>query len=515
MGDVGLKRMLGQFAATLRDGGGGDEHLLDLFVQHSDEAAFEALLLRHGPMVLGVCRRVLGNYHDAEDAFQATFLVLAKKAASVQPPSQLGNWLHGVAHRTALAARRTAARRCAREARAMPRKAQADDGAARLREVLDGELASLPPAYREVIVLCDLEGRGRKEVAAQLGCPEGTVASRLARARQSLARRLARHDLPVRLADTAPPSVPALLAASTVRGAVLFAVGKAAGTVPARVTALAEEVLRAMFTKRMTKAALLLLVALLAAGVGLASVGKATPPGAPALKQATNGLAPRPAAKKDKKAEALERLQGTWVVWGDDWGIVWVIANEQFTEHSRPDQFGRKGKVKIDPEKRPRTITLLYPGSMPIQGIYQVEGDQLKVCLGESGQPGPTEFKQDARSTLLVFRKHSARQGVVPAIPADLVFAYQLNEALADEEYTDRLVAVVGSVECVRRCQGGYDLLVKGDKYMPLRFRFGTAARKQLAKLMPGQIVSVEGKCAGRNKEGIIFSLCKLVKPND
>src|SRR5205823_10037738 len=138
-----------------------------------DEASFEALVLRHGPMVLGVCRRVLRHEQDAEDAFQATFLVLARKADTVRPRGAVGNWLYGVAHRTALEARRSAARRRAKEAMAVPRKA-ADGEQAERRELLDEALAGLPRAHREVIVLCDLEGRGRKEVAGLLGCPEGT-----------------------------------------------------------------------------------------------------------------------------------------------------------------------------------------------------------------------------------------------------------------------------------------------------------------------------------------------------
>jgi RNA polymerase sigma factor (sigma-70 family) len=491
MGDIKLKRMLGQFAATLSDRGVEDGQLVDLFVQHRDEAAFAALLLRHGPMVLGVCRRVLGHYHDAEDAFQATFLILARKAASVQPPDQVGHWLYGVAHRTALAARRAAARRCAKETMAVPRKSEtAADDRAGLGEVLDKELAGLPPAYREVIVLCDLEDRGRKEVAALLGCPEGTVASRLARARQALARRLARHGL----------------AASTVRGAMMFAAGKAAGAVPARVTALAEGVIRAMFTKRMTQVGLLVLVALLAAGVGLA-----TQPGGTT---ATNSVAPRPWPDMDKKAGDLKKLQGTWVTW-DDWGIVWIIRDGKITEHSRPEQPGRTGTLKLDPEKRPRAIVISFPGPHPVQGIYQFDSDTLKVCLAEPGQPSPTRFKQQERTTLLVFRKHLAREGVVTAIPADLWFAYHYNEALADEEYTDRLVAVVGSVLRIRRAQGGYDLLIEAGKDLPLMFRFEAKDRKHLAKLKPGQLVMVEGKCGGKSKEAIVFSHGKIMKANE
>jgi RNA polymerase sigma factor (sigma-70 family) len=134
-----------------------DAALRERFVRKRDEAAFAEPLRRHGPLVLGVCRRVLRNTHDAEDAFQATFLVLARRAASVRRPAALGNWLYGVAHRTALAARRSADRRRAKEAKVTPRTATATDSE-ELLAVLDEELRSLPEKYREAVVWCDLQG---------------------------------------------------------------------------------------------------------------------------------------------------------------------------------------------------------------------------------------------------------------------------------------------------------------------------------------------------------------------
>src|SRR5205814_2209740 len=172
-----------------------DAQLVEEFVLGREEAAFEALVLRHGPMVLGVCRRILGNAHDAEDAFQATFLVLVRKAESIRPRAMVGNWLYGVACRTALDARRAAARRRAKEAAVLPRTQPPDEDRADLRATLDEELQRLPAECRAVVVLSDLEGKTRKEVARQLGWPEGTVASRLARGRARLAKRLARYGL--------------------------------------------------------------------------------------------------------------------------------------------------------------------------------------------------------------------------------------------------------------------------------------------------------------------------------
>src|SRR5262249_9147607 len=183
-------------AVLLRDGARrSDGQFLASFVERRDEAAFAALVRRHGPMVLGVCRRVLGCTHDAEDAFQATFLVLARKAASIAPRELVGNWLHGVARRTALCARAAQRRRRAREKqmKAMPHPTVEPDAAwQELQALLDQELGQLPVLYRAPVVLCDLEGRSRKEVARHLGVPEGTLSSRLATARRLLAARLAR-----------------------------------------------------------------------------------------------------------------------------------------------------------------------------------------------------------------------------------------------------------------------------------------------------------------------------------
>jgi RNA polymerase sigma factor (sigma-70 family) len=252
-------------STAARDGAGQtDGQLLESFVRRRDAAAMEALVRRHGPMVWGVCRRALRCRHDAEDAFQTTFLVLVRKAGSIAAPERLANWLYGVAHRTALKARSAAARRWIRERNLAGHPEPADDiPRDDLRPWIDGELSRLPDKYRALIVLCDLEGKSRKAVAEQTGLPEGTVASRLARARTMLARRLAGAGSAalggwVMSPLTASPPVPESVTVSTVRTAISIAANPASGMVPAP-AALTERVLSAMFQNKLKVAAALLL----------------------------------------------------------------------------------------------------------------------------------------------------------------------------------------------------------------------------------------------------------------
>src|SRR5262245_14844707 len=180
-------------AAQLSDG-----QLLRRFIDGRDEAAFAALVQRHGPLVLSVCRRVLPSAEDAEDAFQATFLVLVRRARSIVRQEAVSSWLHGVARRIAVRARSDMIRRRAREHQVPPppppdslHEIISHD----LREMLDEEVLRLPARCREPFVLCYLEGKTNEEAAHLLGCPRGTVQSRLAKARELLRVRLARRGL--------------------------------------------------------------------------------------------------------------------------------------------------------------------------------------------------------------------------------------------------------------------------------------------------------------------------------
>jgi RNA polymerase sigma factor (sigma-70 family) len=254
-----------------------DGRLLERFALGRDETAFAALLERHGPMVLGVCRRLLRNAADADDAFQATFLVLVSRAGTVARRDSVGSWLYGVAYRTACRARERDARRrgVAWPAADLPAPGATDPAAEasgqELQVVLDEEVQHLPEKYRVPLVLCCFEGRTNAEAAGLLGWPLGTVQVRLHRGRELLRSRLVRRGVTlsaglvaVSLLPDASAMVPAALASATLRAAVLFAAGRATEAVPAPVAALTTGVLRTMRLARLkTLTAALALVAAL------------------------------------------------------------------------------------------------------------------------------------------------------------------------------------------------------------------------------------------------------------
>jgi RNA polymerase sigma factor (sigma-70 family) len=330
-----LRSVLGNQDAV----GRGDGDLLNRYVRQKDEAAFEALVRRHGPMVMGVCRRVLHHSHDAEDAFQATFLVLVRKAATLQAPGMIGNWLYGVAYRTALEARKSAARRRTKEAKVAAPTPIPEDTWADVRPVLDQELDRLPDKYRAVVVLCDLEGKTRREAARHLGWPEGTVASRLASARTLLAKRLSRHGLSISggalatvLSQNASACVATAVEASTTQAAAALAAGQAAGLIPANILALTEGVMKSMFlTKLKIAGAVILAIAGLLGGLfthqkladNAATPKKESPPQAAAKDKAT------PEGRRQDKPKAIPDTPAPGYRWvlepqggrGNPWAI--------------------------------------------------------------------------------------------------------------------------------------------------------------------------------------------------
>jgi RNA polymerase sigma factor (sigma-70 family) len=275
------------------EGDPSDDQLLSAFVSSRDEGAFHQIVRRHGPMVHGVCRRVLRNDADADDAFQAVFVVFLRKANTVRPGNLLGNWLYGVAVNVARKGCELNKRRKLHELASV----QASDGSEHepdpeLREVIDQELSRLPADYRAAVVTCDLEGRTRREAASQLGWSEGTVASRLARARSILADRLMRRGITLPAAGLAG----------------VFALGSPAyATVPKVpltghsevVETLARETVKAMTSKLKTTAVLVMAVAgLVGTGVVLAC-GSGMQPTAPT----TTAAKPAPAQPSETRTD--------------------------------------------------------------------------------------------------------------------------------------------------------------------------------------------------------------------
>jgi RNA polymerase sigma factor (sigma-70 family) len=258
-----------------------DSQLLDRFVRHRNEAAFSALVERHGPMVMGICRRLLCNSHDAEDAFQATFLVLVRRAEDIGDPDLLANWLYGVAYRTAAKAKADVLRRRAREGQAAsnhqanaPRDQDLWDD---VRPILDEEINLLPVKYRTPVVLCYLQGKTNEEAARQLGWPKGTVATRLARARERLRHRLTRRGMVLSTAvmattlsqATASGALPARVVNGAVQTALLVVAnqGVTAGVVANQIASLTEGVLKTMVLAKLKTVALVVSV------VGIAGIG--------------------------------------------------------------------------------------------------------------------------------------------------------------------------------------------------------------------------------------------------
>jgi RNA polymerase sigma factor (sigma-70 family) len=313
---AGLGRLRHLLAARCADGL-ADADLLERFRTSRDEAAFEVLVWRHGPMVLRTCRRLLGHAQDAEDAFQATFFTLARRAASIHRADALGGWLYRVAHRVAVEARVRAARRGRHERPGAVETAGPPDDPARreLSRALEEEIDRLPDKYRLPVVLCYLEGKTTDEAARQLCCPKGTVGTRLAWARRRLRARLSRRGLTLSGALLAAAFAGDALSAAVSRGLVRQAVqaGRAAlgqagpaGTVSMSVTGLAEGVMKTMlWTKVKLVAATGLALILASAGGGLLgyrALAAGQPAAAAAAKQSQTPSEQPPAVRQAEQS---------------------------------------------------------------------------------------------------------------------------------------------------------------------------------------------------------------------
>jgi RNA polymerase sigma factor (sigma-70 family) len=436
LGDV--MRRLGRSAGLQGDLALPDELLLERFARRRDGPAFAALVTRHGPMVYGVCRRLLRDVQEAEDAFQAAFLVLARKAAAIRRRTLLAAWLYGVARKVAARLRGQALRRRTRERQAVDLNALAapeDDTWSDVRPVVHDEVRRLPERYRASVVLCYLEGKTHEEAAAQLRAPLGTVKSHLTRARELLRSRLARRGLALSapllaaaLAVSPARAAPALVDA-TLGAAAQFAAGRAdAGLVSARAAALTHGVLRVMMWNKLRLAAA---AALAVCALGLGAGWWA---GGPARTEARDRAAEKPATA-EKPKDDKDLIRGVWRVTSVEMDgkesaeearkltpVRWVFSADKLTLRAEgaPDD---ATAYKLDPSKNPKQIDIVGkesvpPGGVPSgeappskPGIYILDGDSLTICLPNTPEPGrrPIEFKtrEGGGTVLLKFKREA------------------------------------------------------------------------------------------------------------
>jgi RNA polymerase sigma factor (sigma-70 family) len=416
-----------------------DADLLKRFVAQADTTAFEVLIRRHGPMVLSVCHRVLRDADEADDAFQATFLVLLRKASSLRAPGALANWLYGVANRTALHARHVQSRRRAKEA-AMAARVSAPDGAGpEWRALLDEELARLPEKYRAALVLCELQGKSRSEAARHLRCAEGTVASRVARGRALLANRLRRHcpdlNFPAIAALLSGPSAqvrPALIS-STMQAARGYLGAEATAGATANAAALADAVLRSMLLSKLgiaLAALLLVVVAGTAMGLWIHQVPAAAGTGA---------------QNREPVQGELRRFVGTWKVQSLTVNGQGEVPKEDLDANERliydadgnwqqrisaPQPGGEQvlysGVVTaIDASARPRVIEHkivqgpLRSAGTTVRAIYEfVDDDTLRICRAAPDKAPPADFSRKGSVVSVLKRVSDKKPGQQDAADA-------------------------------------------------------------------------------------------------
>jgi RNA polymerase sigma factor (sigma-70 family) len=361
-----VRRPLDGFRATELGGVDGptDGQLLGRFIEERDEAALAALIRRLGPAVLGVCRRVIGDAHLAEDAFQATFLVLVRKATSIRNREQVGSWVFGVAYRVARRAGAARSRQLAKEqpvsvhTPTAPRSPESHD---EVLAVLDEELARLPEHYGAAVLACDLEGRTRKDAAARLGIPDGTLSNRLAAARRMLARRLVRRGVALGAAALLQASAPLRVSAGLVETTTRFVAGPAPSGPAA---ALAEGELKMMILaklKTLTAVVVLAAGALGTTAVGLLAASGDTPPTPRTGPVATSAPAARPADPPNPAA-------GPNVLLFSDGSRPTVLLGDSPQPAAGPNKllFFRNGRlVLIDPDGKNAQAVTEDPGKFP------------------------------------------------------------------------------------------------------------------------------------------------------
>lgn len=422
MASGAMTRIVQRIRRAVADGGESretDADLLTRFLAHKDSQALAVLIRRYAAMVWSVCLRTVGHRQDAEDAFQATFVVLLRKANTIHPPGMVGNWLYGVARQTAMKARAMAMKRHAREQSTalLPEFPGQANGDHPLLPYVDEELSRLPDRYRAVVVLCDLQGQTRTEAARELGCAEGTVASRLARARQMLARRLGRHGLPLSatalgalLANSIAKAAPATVVAAAVQSASALSAAQStlATGLSQQVLTLAEGMVKTMLLRRLklwgvtVVAAVLACIAVAGAVTLLAEEADTTAQKQPLVAHAAAAGQPKKSAKAE---DDLAKFQGTWQV------VSFHINGEQadigikslrltFKNKAASSRFEKKdgttGEEKmtfdIDATKSPKEITI-SDERIVLRGIYRFDKDKLILCyFSKPNNKRPTSF---------------------------------------------------------------------------------------------------------------------------
>ncbi len=461
-----------------------DGELLERFARGGDEAAFAALMQRHGPLVWGTVRRVLGREHDAEDAFQATFLVLARKARSVRRTASVGSFLYGVAYRLAVRARADAARRGRHERRAAEQAAPsacAEDVTWReLREVLDAELARLPERYRAPLLLCYLEGQTQDEAARQLGWKKRTVKARLDHGRDLLRRRLARRGLPLGAALTGPlltggeSPAAARLIATTARAAGPFAAGRRPEGLSGPVLALAEGGVKAMVLLKLRLAlAGLLALAVLGGGTGLllSQSPRRAGPG--------RGEDERPAPGRDRYGDPLPA------------GAALRLGTVRFRHYS--SWAGGTGLVFSPDGKTVAT----WAGGHSVRFWETASGRRLGEIESEQSLFNTLAWSPDGR---LVASAGTAQQRGEPNGPGLVRFwdAATRKEVRTlfwpDEAQAGQLLFTADGKQLIGTASDGsvrfWDVATGGEV---LRFRFGDGALGPLALAPGGKLLAVAG----------------------
>ena len=402
MGTVaaGFARLFGEGTVSGLD----DGQLLERFLTGRDAVAFGCLVERHGPMVRSVCRRALRDDHAADDAFQATFLLLVRKARTLRSANALGPWLHRVALRVAIRAERSATKRRAKEFASpeiLNRAASPEAADGDLSRLLHEAVDSLPEKYRAPIVMCYLEGRTHDEAAMTLRWPIGSVKGRLSRGREVLKARLARRGVvaPAALilaamATEAGASVPSILLEKTVQAAIGFAAGGTTATLAAGMSSgaaavLAEEAARAMTIKRCATiaASLVTMLGLIGGGAGVLARQEGGKPGAAKHDEPRAAEAKKPNEPKTD----LDRLQGRWARTATEWGgqklneparpevfQEIVIRNDQFFGTRDDGKLGASRTLTLDGSKSPKQFEWHragVTGEEITQGIYRIDGE--------------------------------------------------------------------------------------------------------------------------------------------